>query len=128
MALLSVALLQMSSCGLDQAANLAKGEDFCRQAKAKGADVAVFPEMWNVGYTWPRNADDIEELPQRAIDSQGPFVSHFRALAEELDMAIAITYLERWDGAPRNSVSLIDRHGEIAFTYAKVHTCSYSLI
>jgi predicted amidohydrolase len=40
-------------------------------------------------------------------------------------MAIALTYLERWDGAPRNSVSLIDRHGEIVMTYAKVHTCDF---
>jgi predicted amidohydrolase len=42
-------------------------------------------------------------------------------------MAIAITYLERWPGAPRNSVSLIDRHGEIVMTYAKVHTCDFDL-
>src|ERR1700730_4530215 len=40
-------------------------------------------------------------------------------------MAIAITYLENWNGAPRNSVSLIDRHGEIVLTYAKVHTCEF---
>ncbi len=40
-------------------------------------------------------------------------------------MAIAVTFLERWGGAPRNSVCLIDRHGRIAFTYAKVHTCDF---
>jgi len=40
-------------------------------------------------------------------------------------MAIALTYLERWPGAPRNSVSLIDRSGEIMMTYAKVHTCDF---
>ncbi len=42
-------------------------------------------------------------------------------------MAIALTYLERWQGAPRNSVSIIDRHGEIVMTYAKVHTCDFDL-
>jgi predicted amidohydrolase len=41
-------------------------------------------------------------------------------------MAIALTYLEEWAGMPRNSVSLIDRHGEVLFTYAKVHTCDFS--
>lgn len=51
---------------------------------------------------------------------------HFRELAKELNMAIALTYLERWEGAPRDSVSLIDRHGEIVMTYAKVHTCDFS--
>ena len=40
-------------------------------------------------------------------------------------MAIALTYLERWPGAPRNTVSLIDRHGEVCLTYAKVHTCDF---
>jgi predicted amidohydrolase len=38
-------------------------------------------------------------------------------------MAIALTYLEKWPGAPRNSMSIIDRHGRIILTYAKVHTC-----
>jgi predicted amidohydrolase len=42
-------------------------------------------------------------------------------------MASALTYLERWPGAPRNSVSLIDRRGEIVLTYAKVHTCDFGL-
>jgi len=44
-----------------------------------------------------------------------------------VDEAIAITYLKRWAGAPRNTVSLIDRHGEIVMTYAKAHTCVFSV-
>ena len=40
-------------------------------------------------------------------------------------MAIALTYLERWPGGPRDTVSLIDRHGELVLTYAKVHTCDF---
>ena len=39
-------------------------------------------------------------------------------------MAVAITYLERWPGVPRNSVTLIVRHGSTALTCAKVHTCA----
>src|SRR5713226_6496940 len=35
------------------------------------------------------------------------------------------TYLERWPGGPRDTVSLIDRHGEMVLTYAKVHTCDF---
>ena len=30
---------------------------------------------------------------------------HFRELARELNLAIAITYLEKWRERPRNSVS-----------------------
>ena len=29
-----------------------------------------------------------------------------KRFARELDMAIALTYLERWDGLPRNTVSI----------------------
>jgi len=62
-----------------------------------------------------------------AVAADGSFVGHFRALSRELGMAIALTYLERWTGAPRNSVSVIDRWGEIALTYAKVHTCDFGM-
>lgn len=127
MSLLNIALLQMVSCGADQDANLAKGEAFCRRAKLLGADVALFPEMWSNGY--PDLASDrpgaCEAIHAQAVGPEDAFVQHFRALAKELDMAIAVTYLEKWPGAPRNTVSLIDRHGEIALTYAKVHLCAW---
>ncbi|MGH2534450.1 MAG: carbon-nitrogen hydrolase family protein [Thermomicrobiales bacterium] len=147
---LTIALLQMTARDGDQAANLTKGEAFCRRARALGADVALFPEMWSVGYTsaipCPPDAPDLWRAPGRwatngsepafphladvwkglAIGRDDPFVLHFRNLARELEMAIALTYLERWDGLPRNAMSLIDRHGEIVFTYAKVHTCDFS--
>lgn len=127
MTTITVALLQMTSCGSDQTANQAKGESFCREARAKGADIALFPEMWNIGYSFfdPSQPSDRERWEALAIGPDDPFVAHFRSLARELDMAIALTYLERWPGGPRNTVSLIDRHGEIVMTYAKVHTCDF---
>jgi predicted amidohydrolase len=51
--------------------------------------------------------------------------AHFRSLACELDMAIAITFLEEWPTGPRNSLALIDRHGSVILRYAKVHTCDF---
>ena len=127
MSLINVALLQMVSHGLDGYANRAKGEQFCRQAAALGADIALFPEMWSIGYSRfdPDEPGAHERWLAHAIDRDGEFVQHFQALARELEMAIAITYLERWPGAPRNTVSLIDRRGEIVQTYAKVHTCDF---
>jgi N-carbamoylputrescine amidase len=130
---LNIALLQMVSCGTDRGANLAKGEEFCRRAAAMGADIALFPEMWSVGYGWepvpPKSLTEVpgsEKWQARAVSRDDAFIDHFRSLARELDMAIALTYLEKWPGLPRNSMSLIDRHGEIAMTYAKVHTCDFS--
>ena len=123
---LKIALLQLTTHGTDLAANLAKGEAFCRRAAAMGADVALFPEMWNIGYTpCPSDADGRTAWHALALTQQSEYVTHFRDLARELDMAIALTYLERRGEAVRNSVSLIDRHGDILFTYSKVHTCEF---
>ena len=124
-----VALLQMASCGTDQEANLRKGEEFCRRAAALDADIALFPEMWNIGYTFfdPKRPGEREQWAARAIGEDSPFVSHFRHLARELGMAIAITYLQQWPGSPRNVISLIDRQGNLLLTYAKVHTCDFDV-
>jgi N-carbamoylputrescine amidase len=127
MTVVKVALLQMIASGYDQQANLSKGETFCRQAKKMGADIALFPEMWSIGYTLPNVsvADEAVAWLGQAIGQQDNFVLHFKALAKELNMAMVLTYLEKWANAPRNSASLIDRHGEIQLTYAKVHTCDF---
>jgi predicted amidohydrolase len=148
---LTIALLQMTACGSDQDANREKGTEFCRRASAMGADIALFPEMWNVGYppfdgiplnsgniwrspaVWQateRGAPQVDpEIRRRwqagAIGRDSAFVRHFQTLARALNMAIGLTYLERWESAPRNVLSLIDRHGEIILTYAKVHTCAF---
>ncbi len=124
---LTVALLQMASCDCEEAAQ-EKGEAFCRQAKAQGADIALFPEMWNIGYALPDPSAPAarEAWEARAIAQDAPFFRHFGSLAADLELAIALTYLEhRDDGRPRNAVSLIDGHGAVVLTYAKVHTCEF---
>ncbi len=125
MSSLRVALLQAMPAGWDQEINQARGLDLCRSAKERGADIALFPEMWNVGYHFSDPAKSGGALASQAIATQGEFIGRFRELARELNMAIAITYLQEWDQAPRNAVSLIDRHGEIRLTYAKIHTCPF---
>ena len=116
-----VALLQLIPAW-DLAGNLSKGRDACRQAKAMGAAIALFPEMWHNGY---RVAADPDMLRRDAIASDDPFILAFRDLARELDMAIGITFLERYEPAPRNTLVLFDRLGRRVMTYAKVHTCDF---
>lgn len=126
---IKVALLQMTGCSHDKSASLAKGDVYCRRARAMGADIALFPEMWGIGMTFydSKREDERERWQALAISRDDSFIVHFKNLARELNMAIALTYLEKWNGAPRNSVSLIDRHGEIVLTYAKVHTCEFDI-
>lgn len=136
-----VALLQMKEYPNDQDKNLIKGIEFCRKAKVMDADIVLFPEMWNNGYApyhkevWdmnynpqnPKYPELIRPWQQQAITKESEYIQTFCSLAKELDLAIAITYMEKWSGNPRNSVSLINRYGDIIITYAKVHTCDFSL-
>lgn len=119
--ILKVALLQIMPGGSLQE-NLEKGLAACRKAKEMGADIALFPEMWSDGYLIP---EDAEELNSLAVSADDTFVTSFGSLAEELNMAIAVTLLERWQPLPRNTVVLFDRHGSRVLTYAKVHTCDF---
>lgn len=118
---LTVALLQILPAKT-RAENLQKGIEACREAKKSGADIALFPEMWSDGYRIP---EDIEALKTEAVCADGEFVSAFGKLAAELNMAVGITFLERWEPLPRNTLVLFDRHGKKALTYAKVHTCDF---
>ena len=118
---ITVALLQILPAKT-RAENLQKGIEACRKAKKSGADIALFPEMWSDGYRIP---EDIEALKTEAVCADGEFVSAFGKLAAELNMAVGITFLERWEPLPRNTLVLFDRHGKRALTYAKVHTCDF---
>ena len=121
--ILRIAMLQLPSKP-DQAWNLQKGEEFCRRAKDMGADIALFPEMVNIGYTSVdfKCPGAMDKWKSMAISKESEFIRHFQELAEELDMAIVITYLEKTDELPKNSASLINRQGDIIMTYSKVHT------
>lgn len=118
---LKIALLQIAPTGTQQG-NLQKGTEYCKKAKKQRADIALFPEMWNCGYRIP---EDIGELKSLAVSPDGEFVNTFRNLAKELDMAIGITILEQHEPLPRNTICLFDRHGELQYIYAKVHTCDF---
>lgn len=121
---LKIALLQIAPCGT-LSENLEKGIRYCRKAKESGADIALFPEMWSNGY---RIYDrPVEEWKAEAIPADSDFVKAFGSLAQELNMAIGITLLERYGDAPRNSLVLFDRFGERKFVYAKVHTCDFDV-
>ena len=118
---LKIAMLQILPEGTLEG-NLEKGIRCCKKAKALGADIAVFPEMWSTGYRIP---EDSTGLQADAVPADGPFVSAFGEAARELGMAVCITFLERYDPSPRNSLCIFDRFGRRCLDYAKVHTCDF---
>ena len=49
MSKLKIALLQLTPTGTVEG-NLEKGIAACKEAKSQGADIALFPEMFSIGY------------------------------------------------------------------------------
>lgn len=118
MSVFKIALLQMLPTGTVEH-NLVKGLAFCKQAKAMGADLALFPEVWQTGY-----APEAMNI-NFAINNDDPFVLKHIELAQELQMAIAITYLKKDATGLKNNMLLIDKEGQIILEYAKVHICDF---
>ena len=116
-----IALLQLCP-GTSREENRRIGLAACRRAKAMGADLALFPEMWSTGYTI---AKDPAELQAAAVPANHPFLRAFADCARELDMAVGVTCLEVDDPQPKNALFVYDRHGEEVLHYAKVHTCDF---
>lgn len=123
MSIFKVALLQMVSARTKEE-NLRKGVEFCRKSKAMGADLALFPEMWNNGYSLSYDRDVMD---RNSEESNGVFINTFKELSAELEMAVAVTYLEKYKPLPRNTVTVFDRFGRNVLTYAKVHTCDFDI-
>lgn len=119
--IINIALLQIQAENSIEK-NMEKGMEYCRKAKQMGADICVFPEMWNNGYTIP---EEIEELKSLAIATDSEFVNEYKKLAKELEMAILITLLEKHEPRPRNTAILFDRFGQKLYSYSKVHTCDF---
>ena len=116
-----IALLQLLPEG-SQEENLRKGLEYCIKAKQMGADIALFPEMWNIGYNLTPNREKTEKS---AIGLDSDYIVQCREFAKKLDMAIGVTFLEKYSPSPRNSLVVINRHGSIVLHYAKVHTCIF---
>lgn len=87
---LVTALLQILP-GASEAENLVRGMTACREAKRRGADIALFPEMWSCGYRVPEDAQALRAL---SVPADGAFVSAFGRLAAELDMDRLRAYRE----------------------------------
>ena len=56
-----VALLQLIPSN-EPDENLTKGIKYCKLAKEIGADLVLFPEMWNIGYNLHQKGMDINKI------------------------------------------------------------------
>ncbi len=113
----NAAMIQMRS-GLDPAANLAAALDLIHKAKAAGADYVLTPEMTNI------LAAKREQLFGKIVaEEQDATLASLRELARKLAIYIHIGSLAI-KASPEKAANrsfLIDRRGEVAARYDKIH-------
>src|SRR5436190_252004 len=111
---MKVAVAQISCLLGDPQANLLKVRAFSRRAKATGAELIVFPEMTDTGYSMP--------VIQASADHwDRGFVPGLQETASKLSIAIVSGVSERSGSSIYNSQVLIDSHGNIPAKYRKTH-------
>jgi omega-amidase len=109
-----IAVAQISCSLGDPEANLLKVRDFSRQAKEAGAELIVFPEMTDTGYSMP-------VIQKHAASWTSGFVPGLQETARELSIAIVCGVSECVGTSIYNSQVLIDAHGNNPAKYRKTH-------
>lgn len=95
--------------------NLAKAEAALRRAAARGAQLAVLPEMWSAGFAYRKLPELAAETP-RVLDV-------IAGLSAELGLTVVGSLPELVDGRVCNTAFVTDR-GVLAGFYRKLHLFS----
>jgi predicted amidohydrolase len=111
---MKIAVAQISCSVGDPEANLIKVRDFSRLAKEARAELIVFPEMIDTGYSMP-------VIRAHANHWNTGFVPSLQKTAREFSIAIVCGVSERVGSSIYNSQVLIDAGGNVAAKYRKTH-------
>src|SRR5262245_52938451 len=111
---MKIAVAQMSCSLGNPETNLSKVRDFAARAKEIGAELIVFPEMTDTGYS-------MSVIQKHAGHWKSGFVPALQEIASELSIAIVSGVSERDKSSIYNSQVLVDAKGAIAAKYRKTH-------
>ena len=114
---LKIAAAQIACSLGDVDANLRKIREFAARAKDAGAELIVFPEMADTGYSMPVIREHATRWDEGAVPQ-------LRKLAESLSIAVVCGVSERESDSIYNSLVVVDRRGEIIGRYRKTHLFS----
>lgn len=114
---LCVALIQQDTAWQDPAANLARARDYVAGAARAGARVAVFPELFTLGFTM-KPEPFAEPIP-------GPTTEALAALSREFDLYLVGSVVEAHTPHPRNAAFVTGPDGSLIAAYRKIHPFSY---
>jgi deaminated glutathione amidase len=113
---LRAAAIQLNSTE-DTDSNLATADGLVREAAARGAELVVLPEKWNVLGT-------AEQMQAAAEPLDGPSISWARRTARELGIDLVAGSIVERTGDParsRNSSVHVGPDGELRAVYRKLH-------
>ena len=111
---MKIAVAQISCSVGDPGANLLKVRDFSARAKQADADLIVFPEMIDTGYSMP-------VIQANAASWTDGFVPELQEIARKLSIAIVSGLSERDGASIYNSQVFVDQQGNIISKYRKTH-------
>ena len=111
---MKIAVAQISCLLGDPGANLLKIRDFSARAREAGADLIVFPEMVDTGYSMP-------VIQAHAAPWTTGFVPGLQEIARVFSIGIISGVSERDGASIYNSQVFVDQHGQIAAKYRKTH-------
>jgi len=112
--LMKVAAAQISCLVGDFNANVRKIRDFAVLAKKSGAQLIVFPEMVDTGYSMPV----IQKHAKKWSDGAVP---ELQKIAKEISIAIVAGISDRDGESIFNSQVLVNAQGEVIARYRKTH-------
>jgi omega-amidase len=111
---MKVAAAQISCSLGNPDANLIKTRDFVARAREAGAELIVFPEMIDTGYSMP-------VIQTHAASWTSGFVPGLQEIARKHSIAIVSGVSERDGASIYNSQVFVDREGKISAKYRKTH-------
>ena len=111
---MKIAVAQISCALGDPEANLSKVGDFSRVAKETGAELIVFPEMTDTGYSMP-------VIQKHASHWKTGFVPGLQEIARQVSIGIVSGVSEREGSSIYNSQILVDVNGDVVAKYRKTH-------
>jgi predicted amidohydrolase len=114
---MKIAAAQIACTLGDVAANVRKMRDFCSHAKEAGADIIVFPEMADTGYSMPVIQEHAKPWTEGAVPE-------LQEIARTLRLGIISGLSEREGESIYNSQVFIDAGGRILAKYRKSHLFS----
>ena len=114
----TVAAIQMQMAP-EVSENIRKAEKLVREAAGQGAQVILLPELFERPYFCQQR--QYEFYAYAAALEENPAVRHFQPIAEELEIAMPISFYEKAGTRLFNSIAMLDADGSVLGVYRKTH-------